>query len=338
MQAPTVSSQLKPQFINGEINFKKIHNLANDGFDQMPLEERTLGWLVMLHIYPLNPSNWDQCFGEIVHNYWSNIEKYKLKDWHKNKVSQINIEGSDIDDTHQMSLIHIDIIRMNRYLQYFENQNNLDEYILRIERILYVFAKTISDIGYVQGMNEIVFVFFYLYELTKSVMKNNSDYAEAFVYQSLVNLITTTQLKSVYHINNNAESIVKLMSPLSEIIEENVPEVFNHFKKLNIPPIMYAFNWFVTMFSQLHPILDLFTIWDTLLAHMDCIVEYEYFIALAHLICMKEKLLSSDYGGALILLQGNCDISGSQILQACRKYWIKTHGIIGKIAATFKIP
>ena len=172
---PSVADLLQPQMITGEIHFKKIHDLANKSFDQMTPEDRTYAWLALLNIYPLTPSEWTDRFDNIVDPYINVMDEFHLSDWHlQTFYTQITPDmiSSKVDDPAQMITINTDIKRMNRCLQFlkFSSQESCPEgvdpmyfyhmeHVRRIERILYIFSKTMTDIGYIQGMNELALVF-----------------------------------------------------------------------------------------------------------------------------------------------------------------------------------
>lgn len=350
---PPIEDLLQPQIITGEIHFKKIHDLANKSFDQMTPKDRTLGWLALLNIYPLIPSEWNDRFNNIVDPYMNIMEDFRLKDWHlQSFTTQITPEmiSSRIDDPSQMITINTDIKRMNRSLQFlkFSSQETCPEgvdpmyfyhmeHVRRIERILYIFSKTMTEIGYIQGMNELAVVFYYVYHLTPEVFKNNFEIVESFVYQSLVSLFKQTNIGHLYLISNDASSVIETLKPFSDVIEENLPALSNYIRKLNIQPVLYSFQWFSIMFTQKHEIPDVLPLWDSLLAHLSCFLEYEFFIGIAHLVVIHDQLLKLDYGGVLNLLQGKCTTPGIEILKICRKYWIKTHGVFARLADQFKI-
>ncbi|KAK8870979.1 hypothetical protein M9Y10_008892 [Tritrichomonas musculus] len=348
-----IADLLEPQIISGEIHFKKIHDLANKGFDQMTAEDRTLAWLVLLHIYPLIPNQWGDRFDQVVDPYLNYMDEFKLNDWHlRSFPSQISLEmiNSDLEDPQQMVTINIDIMRMNRCIQFFKFSDEEDcpegvdpmyfyhmEHVRRIERILYIFSKTMLEFGYIQGMNEIAFIFYYVYHLTLPIFKDKMENVESFVYQSLVSLFKLTNIGHLYLISKNATSVIEALKPFSAIIEEQLPELSRYLQRLNIQPVLYSFQWFSIMFTQKHDIPEVLPIWDSLLAHLDCFLEYEFYIGLAHLAVINNRLLKLDYGDALTLLQGKCSTPGLEILRICRKYWIKTHGVLARLADQFKV-
>ena len=138
-------------------------------------------------------------------------------------------------------------------------------------------------------------------------------------------------------IHDDPNSVIKALEPFSKAIEEFLPRLSQHFKELNVQPVFYSFQWFNIMFTQKHDVPEVLPIWDSLLAHLDCFLEYEFYIGIAHLSVMYGQLLSLDYGETLKLLQGKCSTPGLDILRICRKYWIKTHGVFARLADQFKI-
>ena len=350
---PSIADLLQPQIMTGEIHLRKIHDLANKSFEQMTPEDRALAWLALLKIYPLNPDEWNDKFNQIVDPYMNIMTEFHLENWHlQSFYSQITPEmiNSNIDDPLQMITINTDIKRMNRCLQFLKFSTDANcpegvdpmyyyhmEHVRRIERVLYIFSKTMLEIGYIQGMNELAIIFYYVYHLSLSVFKDKMEYAESFVYQSLISLFKETNIGHLYLISKDASGVIEALKPFSEIIDEQLPILSKHLQKLNIQPVLYSFQWFSIMFTQKHEIPDVLPIWDSLLGHLNCFLEYEFYIGIAHLVVIHDQLLNLEYGDAITLLQDKCSTSGLEILRICRKYWIKTHNVFARLADQFKI-
>lgn len=73
---------------------------------------------------------------------------------------------TSIDDLHASLLEEIgrDVIRTHPYITYFVQRNEMGtEALQRLQRILFLFAREHPDIGYVQGMNDILGTILYVF-------------------------------------------------------------------------------------------------------------------------------------------------------------------------------
>lgn len=78
-----------------------------------------------------------------------------------------------------------------------------------------------------------------------------------------------------------------------------MPDLADHFKRLNIPTDIYAANWFITMFCYELSMDLVFCILDVfLLEGKKSLIK----ISLALLSCLKERLLEMNYEDCMVFL------------------------------------
>lgn len=95
---------------------------------------------------------------------------------------------------------------------------------------------------------------------------------------------------------NNFDELYLKFYQLEHLLEDHMPDLHQHFAKIQIEPFTYASQWFLTVFTAKFPLNAVFYIMDIfLLDGMDTIFQ----IALALLGSSKQELLASDFEGVL---------------------------------------
>lgn len=83
---------------------------------------------------------------------------------------------------------------------------------------------------------------------------------------------------------------------LEKLMEDKIPDLYNHFVNLGIETHMFASQWFLTLFTAKFPLHVVFYILDYfLLDGLDTIFQ----VAIALLMLSKEELLQLDFEGVL---------------------------------------
>lgn len=95
---------------------------------------------------------------------------------------------------------------------------------------------------------------------------------------------------------NNFDELYLKFYQLEHLLEDHMPDLFQHFNKIGIEPFTYASQWFLTVFTAKFPLNAVFYIMDIfLLDGMDTIFQ----IALALLGSSRQELLTLDFEGVL---------------------------------------
>lgn len=95
---------------------------------------------------------------------------------------------------------------------------------------------------------------------------------------------------------NNFDVLYLKFYQLERLMEEQIPDLYQHFVTLGIEPFMYASQWFLTVFTAKFPLYAVFYIMDIfLLDGMDTIFQ----VALALLYSSRQDLLALDFEGIL---------------------------------------
>lgn len=316
------------------IDKEKIYSICINGLEDAPPEDRCIGWLVMLGVYPSNPNTWLEKRDEILKNYVEFKNDFQINDW-QTKVLRRNsaAEELDVDDKQMMVQIHKDIVRTKKHFKYFppapppENSDPEDqlryfnEYLRRTERVLYIFGKINMSLWYMQGFNELVTPLFYVFLQSREVFYGNMDLVEAVTFHCLQQLVTSCGLSEFYSMMDQQKVIMRLMGGYDSVLERHLPKVADHLKTLGIGSYEYCYKWLNTLFSQEFEMFELLTLWDAMFAHQPRVIEFTFYLAVAYLWPSREEIPKANFGKCMTLLQSPKRIKVTLMVQVANDLW-----------------
>ena len=160
-----------------------------------------------------------------------------------------------------------------------------------LERLLYIYSKVNKDVGYIQGMNEIIAPIYYCYSLDKTCELENIEADTFWSFSSLMDDIK----KYFININNKEKGGICDKINLFELMVSKIhKEIFIKFQNYNIRIFHFAFRWINLFFSQQFFLPDLMRIWDTIFCEDDR-YYFVYYFGLAILEYKKNKLLGKKF-------------------------------------------
>ncbi|KAG8534199.1 uncharacterized protein KY384_001043 [Bacidia gigantensis] len=190
--------------------------------------------------------------------------------------------------------------------------------------ILFVYCKLNRDIGYRQGMHEVlapvVWVVFCDAIDSKDVRQPEKGdlvyvlldpgYIEHDAFTLFTKVMQT--VRSFYEIGNSSEPVTAGLLNSSPIVErskrihENYlhhadPELAEHLTAIEILPQIFLIRWIRLLFGREFPFDDVLALWDILFAE-DPELELVDFISVSMLLRIRWQLLEADYTAALTLL------------------------------------
>ncbi|KAH7360784.1 rab-GTPase-TBC domain-containing protein [Rhexocercosporidium sp. MPI-PUGE-AT-0058] len=199
--------------------------------------------------------------------------------------------------------------------------------------ILFIFCKINQDVGYRQGMHEVLAPILWVVEedaidygregnpgiISESdlLMKHTLDPAyiehDAFTLLSLV----MRTAKSFYELGEpdrrptatgsgtpqqGASPIVERSKRIHEVYLAHLdPELANHLTDIEVLPQIFLIRWIRLLFGREFPFDDLLALWDTLLAE-DPGLDLVDMVCVAMLLRIRWQLLEANYSFALMLL------------------------------------
>ena len=169
----------------------------------------------------------------------------------------------------------------------FNNETHSDV----IARILYVYAKLNKDVGYVQGMNEILSVIYYCYCVDSHL---DIETIEADTFWSFSNLMN--DVKTIFSQENDdqKDGIVEKISILDTIISTLQKDIYSIMLKNHINICHFAFTWINLFFCQHFKIEDTMKLWDVTFCENDR-YYFVYFFGMAILQYKKKRLEKEEF-------------------------------------------
>ncbi|OHT03488.1 hypothetical protein TRFO_29156 [Tritrichomonas foetus] len=333
-----------PSFDREQIDINEIRKLSALGLDQCPPEDRAVAWLCLLNIYPKDPLQWGSVKKEITKSYWAFVKDNEMEDWHtKNFPNQMQIVNFQLKRNDVMGIIHGDIVRTGRTIFFLpadpiptdqpvceadEFMYQFGRHARRLERVLYTFASLNVGLGYMQGFNELVIPFYYVFYMALPFLNNDVELLEALTFQCLQTLLTETPLHELYTTTDQSSIIIHRLGEFTSLTSKHLPEVSRIIETLKIHPILYCFRWFNLLFCQEHDLPDIITIWDDLFAHFDTLIEFEFYIGLGHLNEIKSTLTPTNYGDTISALQNMPEgMDLKKVLLFANKCWDIDHKV-----------
>ena len=234
--------------ISGEI----INTILIKGIPETLTCLRPLIWKSLIGFYPLN--NLIQWKEETINKnklYEDIIKKY---DYYPNKIQ----EEKDIN---LIAQINKDLPRTRFDCPFYSKEpKNYDT----LRRILFFYAKEHQDINYVQGMNEIIAIIFYMFSkddnpfYTKSYMESDSYYT----FGKLMD-----EIKDIFKMENIEYSqlyVKEIIDEIKKILKKVDYKLSNYFDEIGLEIDNFVMRWILVLFAQEFTIDVAVNFWDRL--------------------------------------------------------------------------
>ncbi len=172
------------------------------------------------------------------------------------------------------------------------NENHSDV----IERILYIYSKLNKDVGYVQGMNEIVAPIYYCYSCDNMgfINKlNKEECIEADTFWSFSILMDDIKNLFLSKKDKEKDGMFGVIDNFNKIIKICDYDLYKLFLKNNINLIQVCFKWFNLFFSQEFKMPDILRLWDSFFCENNRLF-FVYCFGVGVLKYKKKKLMSKN--------------------------------------------
>ena len=156
----------------------------------------------------------------------------------------------------------------------------------------YLYSKKHNDISYVQGMNEICAIIYYIYTLDESpYIKPFIESDTYYTFELLMN-----EIKPIFMMSNVTYSqlfISMQIKQINEILLKVEPELLDYFKKKDVMIDNFLMRWLLVMFAQEFSLETSISFWDRLFTQKNK-MKFICFISSAILIINKKKLMNME--------------------------------------------
>ncbi|ETW03021.1 hypothetical protein H310_05453 [Aphanomyces invadans] len=157
-----------------------------------------------------------------------------------------------------------------------------------MRRLLRAYVMFNPDIGYCQGMNFVV----------RLLLDNQKD--EATVFWAFVNLCDAAPTQSLYE--PGFHTLHVLFGKLEVLVQQQMPDVYNHFITQGVAVSMFAARWFLTLFTSLETFGPTLVLRVLDLYHLD---RHRILCGIAVVVLeeLKDVILESEFETILAILQ-----------------------------------
>ncbi len=233
------------------INIQKISEfIKNNKFSDDIFENIVLNGIPN-NLHCLRPLIWKSFIGYLPPNdlsKWLTIVKnnyafYKLV---KKKYNYYPDKIESPEDKKIDTQLLKDLPRTRPMVQFFRNSANLKQNSEEknydvIKRILFFFAKEHS-IGYIQGMNELVSIIYYIFYNDDNPFFKK--YIESDTYYCFSALMA--EIEPVFRLNDASYSqlfLTKQIEQINDILKQCDEEIFNFFKEIDLSLDNFVIKW-----------------------------------------------------------------------------------------------
>lgn len=237
-------------------------------------------WKYLLDYHP-----WNMSQGEIRAYQKKRTEEYfsmKLQ-WRSMTEGQ---EGRFSEYRDRKSLVEKDVNRTDRTHPFFSGDNNPNLVVL--QDILMTYVMYNFDLGYVQGMSDI---------LAPILLLLNNEVDSFWCFVGFMDRIAS-------NFDMDQAGMKHQLLQLQQLLMFACPELAQHLAQKDSGNMYFCFRWLLVWFKREFSHRDIFRLWEVLWTGLPC-ANFHLLIAVAILDAEKDILISKDYGFTEILKHVN---------------------------------
>jgi TBC1 domain family member 5 len=184
--------------------------------------------------------------------------------------------------------------------------------------ILFVYSKLNPDVGYRQGMHEILAPILWVVErdaidlglssktlgeeaVVKAVFDADHVEHDAFALFTKIMESAKSFYEQTTHEAKDNPIILRSRRIFDDLLPQVDPDLARHLDKIDVVPQIFLIKWLRLLFGREFPFDDVLLVWDVLFAE-DTSLELVDYICVAMLLRIRWELLDADYNAALTLL------------------------------------
>ncbi|KAA0201805.1 hypothetical protein HAZT_HAZT006473 [Hyalella azteca] len=191
--------------------------------------------------------------------------------------------------------IEVDIPRCHQYDELLSSPRAHQKFT----RLLKAWVVSHPGLVYWQGLDSLTAPFLYL-------NFNN----EALAYACLTAFIKKYLHK--FFLRDNSAVIQEYLAKFCHLVAFHDPLLFSHLASIGFVPELYAIPWFLTMYTHVFPLSQIFHVWDTLLLHP---ASLALCVAAAILRHLRHQLLDFSFNDCILLFSDMPDINIEQVVK-----------------------
>ncbi|XP_042397882.1 TBC1 domain family member 13-like isoform X2 [Zingiber officinale] len=326
-------SELEFQLSQNVINLEVLQSIACCG--DLDRDFRSIVWKLLLGYLPTQKHLWEEelvknrlRFSELKREHLVNPSEHSAEDELVNSTRHCQdndtggllcrreISNGDhplclangsfwnqyFKDAEIVEQIDRDLHRTHQDLNFFSGNSSFSRKNLEAMRnILLLFAKMNPAIGYVQGMNEVLALLYYVFRMNPE--GEDASAVEADSFECFVRLLSGSVDHFCQQLDNSSVGIHSTLLHFSQLLKANDEELWRHLDNSKMNPQFYAFRWITLLLTQEFELSSIMRIWDCLLSHPSGVQDMLLRVCCAMLLCVRGDLLSGDFISNLKLLQ-----------------------------------
>jgi hypothetical protein len=309
---------------SNNINLLQLKQNIIKGILDVSPSLRSLCWKILLKYIPLNIEIWEQFLDKKREEYELLKKKIYKKKLLKIKNHPLDINTNlDLDiinkDNKLNDIINRDLNRTRTEIPFFNEpskKNNKETNYDVLHRILFIYAKEHSNIYYIQGLNEIVAIIYYVFSQDKNPYFYNESEADTyFCFENLLKDFNNFYKEDFY---NSENGIKKQIDYIKFMVKNLEHDIYYSFKELKIDIYLFVFRWYSLLFSQEFNLNCVLKLWDNILSQNN---KYEYLniLVLCALKLKKNDIISKDLSKIMNSLQTFDDLDVEKMLYLIEK-------------------
>lgn len=237
-------------------------------------------WYYLLELYP-----WDSTFSDR-----ERIRDEKKKDYYRMKSQWSTISNDQMERfsgyKERKHLIEKDVMRTDRNLEFFADDDS--PHLKELEDILMTYVMYNFDLGYVQGMSDLLAPLLFLFQ----------DEVDTFW------CFTTVIQRLIRNFDIDQAGMTDQLKKIYQILAIVDPDLASHLKKQESSNMFFCFRWLLVWFKREFTFDDIYKLWDVLWAKPPC-TNYHLLVCVAILNKERDTLVLNNYGFTEILKHFN---------------------------------
>lgn len=279
--------------INHLSDFISMDEFSNDIINSILLKGipeslpclRPLIWKSLIGFYPLN-----------------NLEQWKDETINKSKIYEDLLKKYDYypknikeeQDKNLIDQINKDLPRTRFDCDFYvNNSNNYDT----LRRILFLYANEHSDVHYIQGMNEIIAIIFYIFSKDDNpFIEKYKESDSYFIFEKLME-----EIKDIFimeNINYSQLFIKEQIEQIKKILKKIDLELINYFEDIGVEIDNFVMRWLLVLFAQEFTMDVAVNFYDRVFTQKNKI-KFICYISAAIIEKNKNTLIKLDNGGIM---------------------------------------
>ena len=280
--------EILSNFINyDEFSEEIINKILLNGIPESLPCLRPLIWKSLIGFYSFKElSNWEKVSIQKKSDYAKILKKYNFFPYEIKEEKQRQI----------IEQINKDLPRTRFNVPFFKEKNKNNEKeknydVLR--RILFLYSNEHDEVSYLQGMNEIIAIIFYIF--SKDDNPFNKEYTESDSYFSFEKLME--EIKLIFKIDdiNISQLFINLqIKEIKNILKKVEPDLMEYFEKIGLRIDSFVMRWILALFSQEFTIDVTVNFWDRLFTQKNKL-KFICYISAAIIKSNKEEIMKMNF-------------------------------------------